>query len=406
MQEDQDTMPRTNRIKLTKRLIDTAELRAERYDIRDDEVRGLLLRVHPNGTRVFMLTYRTAGGAERRPAIGTYGSITLDQARGIAKDMLARVRAGEDPSQDRQDARQAPTVAELCDRYLDEHARPHKKPSSVEEDRRNIEKHVKPMLGSRKVASVTVADVQRLHRGMRDRPIAANRTLALLSKMFNLAEKWRLRPEHSNPCRHVEKYPEHQIHRPLTVLELARLAKVLREAETADPPEAAENPRAVAALRLLMFTGMRRNEALRLTWACVDLDAGVLRLADSKTGAKVVRLNGAAREVIAAQEPMVGNPYVFPSPVIPGAPLYDIKGVWRRIRELAGLGDVRLHDLRHNFAAAAAAGGLSLHQIGQLLGHRNPSTTARYSDLVDDAAARAAEQVGEALTRAMNGGGR
>jgi integrase len=297
-------------------------------------------------------------------------------------------------------------VAELCDRYLDEHARPHKKPSSVEEDRRNIEKHVKPMLGSRKVASVTVADVQRLHRGMRDRPIAANRTLALLSKMFNLAEKWRLRPEHSNPCRHVEKYPEHQIHRPLTVLELARLAKVLREAETAEPPEAAENPRAVAALRLLMFTGMRRNEALRLTWADVDLDAGVLRLADSKTGAKVVRLNGAAREVIAAQEPMVGNPYVFPSPVIPGAPLYDIKGVWRRIRELAGLGDVRLHDLRHNFAAAAAAGGLSLHQIGQLLGHRNPSTTARYSDLVDDAAARAAEQVGEALTRAMNGGGR
>jgi integrase len=153
-----------------------------------------------------------------------------------------------------------------------------------------------------------------------------------------------------------------------------------------------------------MFTGMRRNEAIRLRWSEVDLDAGVLRLPDSKTGAKVVRLNGAAREVIQDQEPMLGNPYVFPSPVIPGAPLYDIKGVWARVKIRAGLGDVRLHDLRHNFAAAAAAGGLSLFQIGQLLGHRNPRTTARYADLVDDAAARAAEQVGEALTRAMNGG--
>jgi integrase len=177
---------------------------------------------------------------------------------------------------------------------------------------------------------------------------------------------------------------------------------VLREAETGDPPEAAENPRAIAALRLLMFTGMRRNEAIRLRWSEVDLDAGILRLPDSKTGAKVVRLNGAAKEVIEAQEPMLGNPYVFPSPMIPGAPLYDVKGVWARIRKRAGLGDVRLHDLRHNFAAAAAAGGLSLFQIGQLLGHRNPRTTARYADLVDDAAARAAEQVGEALTRAMN----
>jgi len=228
--------------------------------------------------------------------------------------------------------------------------------------------------------------------------------------MFNLAEKWGIRPEHSNPCRHVEKYPERQVHRPLSEIEIARLSKVLRQAERDDTVEnpttgeresVAENPRAVAALRLLLFTGMRRNEALRLRWDDVDLEAGVLRLGDSKTGAKVIRLNSAAREVIAAQEPMLGNPYVFPSPLKPGAPLYDIKRVWNRIRERAGLGDVRLHDLRHNYAAAAAADGLSLHQIGQLLGHRNPRTTARYSDLTDDPARRAAEQVGQALAKAM-----
>ena len=406
-------MPRKNSVTLTKRLIDAAKPKAKRYDLRDSDVKGLLLRIHPSGSKVFMLYYRTRDGTERRPTIGACGTITLVQARKLAQDMLAQVRAGEDPSQSKKDARTAPTVNELCGRYLEEYAEVYKKPSSVAEDRRNINNHVIPELGTRKAASIMMTDVQRLHRGMRDKPIAANRVLALLSKMFNLAERWGLRPEHSNPCRHVEKYPERKVHRPLSELELVRLARVLRQAErgemvenpkTEERESVAENPRAVAALRLLLFTGMRRNEALRLRWDDVDLKAGVLRLGDSKTGAKVVRLNGPAQEIIETQECMLGNPYVFPSPVKPGAPIYDVKRVWDRIRNRAGLGDVRLHDLRHNFASAAAADGLSLHQIGQLLGHRNPRTTARYSDLTDDPARRAAEQVGQALSRAMAGG--
>ncbi len=397
-------------VKLTIKLIDAATPKDREYTLWDSKIPGLGCKVTPKGRKVFVLKYRTEKGTQRKPTIGTYGAITLEQARELAHGMLAKVRAGGDPSRSRKESRKAPTVAELCARYLEEYAEPYKKPSSVAEDRRNLDNHVKPALGGQKVADVALVDVQRLHRKMRDKPIAANRVLAVLSKMFNLAEKWGIRPEHSNPCRHVEKYPERQVHRPLSEIEIARLSKVLRQAERDDTVEnpttgeresVAENPRAVAALRLLLFTGMRRNEALRLRWDDVDLEAGVLRLGDSKTGAKVIRLNSAAREVIAAQEPMLGNPYVFPSPLKPGAPLYDIKRVWNRIRERAGLGDVRLHDLRHNYAAAAAADGLSLHQIGQLLGHRNPRTTARYSDLTDDPARRAAEQVGQALAKAM-----
>ena len=388
--------------KLTKKLIDSLSPKRRDYVLWDTEVRGLGCKVTPAGRKVFVLKYRTKQGTQRKPAIGTYGSITLKQARGLAEDMIAEVRGGGDPSLERKDARLAPTVAEVCERYLKEHARPLKKPSSVYIDELYIRLHIKPHLGNRKVASIAFKDVNALHRSLHETPYQANRVIALVSKILRLCEEWELRPQHTNPCGRVQRFPERSKHRPLRELEIARLAKILREAETGNPPEAAENPRAVAALRLLMFTGMRRNEALRLQWDEVDLDAGVLRLKDSKTGEKTIRLSGAAREVIAAQEPMLGNPYVFPSPVKPGAPLFDIKKIWSRIRKRAGLGDVRLHDLRHNFAAAAAADGLSLHQIGQLLGHRNPRTTARYADLVDEAAAHAAERVGQALSKAMN----
>jgi integrase len=350
--------------KLTKKLIDSAVPGCRDYIMWDSVVPGLGCKVTPAGRKVFVLKYRTKEGTQRKPTIGNYGSVTVERARELAKDMIGEVRGGGDPSLERQDARLAPTIAEVCERYLKEHARPLKKPSSVYVDELYIRLHIKPQLGNRKVASIAFKDINTLHRSLQETPYQANRVIALVSKILSLCEEWELRPQHSNPCGRVQRFPERTKHHPLRELEVARLSKVLREAETGDPPEAAENPRAIAALRLLMFTGMRRNEAIRLQWSEVDLDAGILRLPDSKTGAKVVRLNGAAREVIEAQEPMLGNPYVFPSPVIPGAPLYDVKGVWARIRKRAGLGDVRLHDLRHNFAAAAAAGGLSLFQIG------------------------------------------
>jgi integrase len=298
----------------------------------------------------------------------------------------------------------APTVEDLCKLYLKEHAIPHKKPSSVAKDRQNIKNHIIPRLGTRKVASISFADVERLHREMHRTPMAANRVLSLLSKMFNLAERWGLR-KGTNPTKHVRRYRERKVHRHLSEIEVARFAKILREAESSADPTVAVNPRAVAIIRLLMFTGCRRGEVLNLKWSEVDLDRNLIRLEDSKTGPKIVPLNSAAREVIAAQAGVPDNPYVFPG-TKPGRPLHDIKGPWDHIRQRAGLEGVRLHDLRHNFASFAAAGGLSLHMIGRLLGHRTPLTTARYADLADDPARRASEKVGGVLSTLLSGGER
>lgn len=381
-------------MKLTKSRIDAVVPQPKRFVVWDSAIPGFGLSVHPKGLKTFVLKYRTVDGTQRKPTIGTYGAITLEQARDIANDILAKVRAGEDPSRARKEARLAPTVADLVDRYWNEHALIYKKPSSIKADRVNIDKHVLPAFGTRKVASITFDDVSRLHKSMFETPGAANRTVALLSKMFNLAEKWQIRPPYSNPCRHVTKYKERRIHRDLNELELARLAKVLLESEPY------ESPHAIAAIRLLLFSGMRVGEVLSLRWAEVDLDRGALFLKDSKTGAKTVHLNSAARELLSSRERVLGNEYVFPGK-LPGKPIMDLNKPWRRIRRRAALPELRLHDLRHNFASAAAASGLSLTVIGKLLGHRSPLTTSRYADLADDPTRAASEMVGRRIAEAM-----
>ena len=390
-------------VKLTKRLIQSATSKPSRYDLCDSELRGLRLRVHPGGRKTFMVYYRIEDGTERRPKIGDFGELTVEQAREIARDHLSKVRAGEDPSKARKDARIAPTVADACERFLEEYSRRYNKPSSVRSNEQRIKLHIVPRLGNCKVANVTREDVLRLHGDMRKKPGAANRTVALISKMFTLCNEWGWHPG-PNPARGIKKYPEKKLHRDLSELELARLAKVLRDAESGSDPATSENPRAVEAIRLLMFTGCRRGEVLGLRWDEVDLKRRVLHLSDSKSGAKTIWLNSAAIEILSSQEPMVGNPYVFPSSRTPGKPLHDLNGPWYRMRKRAGLDGVRLHDLRHNLASWAAADGQSLVMIGRLLGHKVPATTARYADLADRPAQRAAEQVGQALSRAMAGG--
>lgn len=395
------------KLKLTKRAIDEAKPGERELLLWDTEVKGLGLKVLPSGSKTFVLFYRTADGTQRKPKVGEFGAITLDQAREIARDMLGAVRAGGDPSAARKGARLAPTVEDACKKFLEEHAAK-KKALTEAQYRQLIEKRVKPALGSRKIASISHEDVARLVYGVgKEHPIAANRLRAMLSKLFNLAEKWGWRPNGSNPCTHVERNSEQKRHRDLSEAELARLAKALIEAEAEPQPgqeDVSEDPRAIAAIRALLFTGCRRNEILRLQWSEVDLERGILRLGDSKTGAKIVHLNAAAREVIEAQGKVAGNAYVFASSTKAGRPLADVKDAWERIRTRAGLGGegaMRLHDLRHHFASTAAAQGMSLPLIGKLLGHKNPNTTARYAQLADDPARRAAEDVGRIIAGSL-----
>jgi integrase len=229
---------------------------------------------------------------------------------------------------------------------------------------------------------------------MRKKPGAANRVLALLSKMFNLAERWGLRPDGSNPCRHVERYRENQRERFLSPEELGRLGDVLRDVER----DAIEPPSVVAAIRLLILTGARRSEILRLRWEHVDLERGVLRLPESKTGERVLYLNPPAVEVLSRLEQR--GPWVLPT--ASGTGPVSLSNPWTRIRDRAGLANVRVHDLRHSFASVGAGAGLGLPIIGKLLGHTQAATTQRYAHLADDPMRQASEVIGQRIAAALD----
>ena len=327
--------------------------------------------------------------------IGRHGVIAPEKAREKAKKLLGQAGDGEDPAKDRKDARKAQAVVDLAEQYLSQHAEVKKRPRSIASDKTLLRLHVLPSLGRLKVADVTRADISNLHHAMKGRPGAANRTLALLSKMMNLAEKWGLRPDGSNPCRHVERYPERKMERFLSGEELGRLGAVLAEAART----ATELPSVIAAIRLLMFTGARLGEILNLEWKHVDFEQSCLRLTESKTGAKVIHLNAPALEILDGID-RNSSPWV-----IAGResikPLVNLRKPWHRIRAKAGLEGVRLHDLRHSFASIGAAGGLSLPMIGALLGHTQAATTLRYAHLAADPLKQATDMIGRRIAAAM-----
>jgi integrase len=383
--------------KLTKRIVEAAEVKTAEYMLWDGELPGFGVRVMPSGRRSYMVQYR-AGRRSRRMALGPHGVLTADQARSMAVQVLAEVRTGSDPAGVRKERREALTVAELAERFDKEHIAVHLKESTAKEYRRNLRRFILPVLGRHRVADVTRADVAKFHHDLRHIPYQANRNLEILSKMFNLAEMWGLRPDGSNPRRHIRKYPEQKRERFLSAGELRRLGDVLGEMEA----ERLELPPAIAAVRLLVLTGCRLNEIMKLRWEHVDLAESVLRLPDSKTGAKVVHLGQAAVDVLRQVERQPFNPFVIAG-TCAGKPLADLQPFWQRLRSRAGLKDVRLHDLRHTFASVAVASGQGLPMIGKLLGHSQVQTTARYAHLAGDPVRAAANDVSDAVAAGLLG---
>lgn len=390
-------------MKLTKRFADGAEYEGEklasgwsRCVYWDDEVAGFGLRVFPSGKKSFVLLYR-ARGRKRQVTLGVYGVLTVQKARKRARRMLVEVVDGSDPLEVRRKRRSAPTVAKLAERYMEEHARPKKRPLSVESDERLLRIHILPRLGRHRVADVDRAAVSELHHAMRETPTQANRALALLSKMFNLAEQWGYRPDHSNPTRHVDRFKERPKERFLSSAELARLGDALREAETAE----SEHPSALLAIRLLALTGARRNEILCLRWDEVDFERGLIDI-DSKTGRKRIPLPAPAFRLLAEADRVQDNPYVCFG-AHHGKRLVGLQRPWERIRKAAKLPGVRLHDLRHSHAATGAGLGLGLPILGKLLGHTQASTTQRYAHLADDPVRQAAERIAGEIGAALAG---
>lgn len=383
------------RVKITKRTVDGIDPPTSgEVNLWDSEVPGFSLRVRSSGSKVYVVEYRNRANRKRRVTLGVHGRLTVDQARDLAREIFAAVARGEDPAEERQESRSAPTLSDLAARYLEQHAAPKKKPSSAAADERVLRLYVLPNLGRRKVEEIRLKDMADLHNAMRAKPIQANRTIALLSKMFNLAERWGLRPYGSNPCRGIDRFREKRRERFLSAAEIARLGTVL---DAEEPTE----PFIVLAIRLLLLTGARRNEVLTLRWSDVDFERAALRLPDSKTGAKVIPLGPPVLALLAAAPRLEDNPYVIPGRRT-GGRLVGLHRPWVAIRERAGLGDLRLHDLRHSFASIGAAAGLGLPILGAILGHRHPATTARYAHFDDDPRRAAAVRISNEIASALN----
>lgn len=390
------------KIKLTKTVVDTAATKDRDYELRDTIVPGFLLKVTPAGGKIFMLQYMTNSGIRRKPAIGKFGELTVDQARNLARDWLAEVRQGRDPGAEKTAARAAPTMKEMCTKFIDEYSTLHNKPRTVEGNETNIKNHIVPRLGRLKVHEVTRANISELMTALADRPIIANRTLALLRKMFNLAELWGYRPDGSNPCRHVQKYTEKGSTRFITDEEMRKLYAYLDRADR----EGLEHPFILLAIRLQFEFAARKSEVLSLEWAWIDLEQRKVTWPDSKTGGMTKPLGAEAHRLLSEAPRFDESPFVCPSIFDPSVSMTDntYSQAWRRILQRAGVPHVGTHGIRHRAATDIANSGAPIKVGMALTAHKTVTQFMRYVHTEDDPVRSAADAVA-ANRRTVTGSG-
>ncbi len=363
------------RTKITKRSAESAKAETGTAFLWDREVRGFGLKTTPTGHKVYLLQYRHRGRV-RRYTIGAHGSPwTPESARQEALRLLVEVASGSDPAERKARRSGGATVAELCARYMTDHAKRYNAETTVRRVTYLVEKQIKPALGTRKVEDVTRADVIRFHEQRKGTPRQANIALTILSKMFNLAEVWGLRPEHSNPVRLVRRFAENKRERFLSEDELGRLGFALTAAEQRH----ATRPVSLLAIRLLALSGCRLGEVLALKWEHVDPVVGALRLPSAKAGARAHPVGTEVLKLLESISSTKGSPWVF-NGQRHGDHISEsvVEKAWARLRKAAKLGDCRIHDLRHTVGTYSGQTGANAFLVRDKLGHKTLAMTGRY----------------------------
>lgn len=358
----------------------------------DSELAGLGVRVYPSGSRHYVVKARAQGKSAVRLTVGHQGVVTAEEARRRAALMISRIKAGEDPAPESSKRADSSTVGELAARWLEQHVETHCRPKTVEMYWLIVEKHLLPVFGKTPALCVTHGMVVEFHHALRGTPTMANHSVRVLSRIWNAAEIRGDLPERTNPCREVTGYRENRRERFLGEAEFKRLGEALADWKNIG----GVSIYSVSAIRLLLLTGCRKNEILRLKWSRVDFGAGELKLEKTKTGRRTVVLSPEAIEVLKGIPRIKGNPYVIPGQV-EGKHLFNLTAPWKAVCRMAELEDMRIHDIRHSFASRALALGESLPAIGKLLGHSRVETTARYAHLGRDTVRAAAVRISESI---------
>ena len=379
------------KIKLTKSAVDAAQPQAQAIELRDTLVPGFLCKITPAGRKVFMLQYRTNAGERRKPALGLFGELTVEQARSLAQEWLAQVRRGGDPAADKAEARQAPTVEELCKKFMEDYSKKRNKPSTRVGYQGVIDRCIIPLLGRKKVRDVKRPDVAGLMERLSYKQTEANKAFSILRKMFNMAEVWGYRSDGTNPCRHVPMFPAGKSTHLISDDDMGKLFRQLDKIEA----EGLENYVIPLAIRLQFEFAARRSEIVTLEWEWVDLENRRVVWPDSKTGGMSKPMSEEAYRLLSTAPRQEGNPYVLPSPRHPAQHLTtgEYYGGWCRVLKAAGATHVGTHGIRHRSATDIANSGIPVKVGMALTAHKTVVMFMRYVHTEDDPVREAAELV-------------
>jgi integrase len=399
--------------KITKRVVDAAEVRESDYVIWDDELPGFGLRVFASGRRSYVIQYR-AGGRSRRYTIGLHGVWTPETARQEAKVQFGRVAKGDNPAEERHLDHKAITVRELCTLYiadleagliLGKGGRP-KKPTTIATDKGRIRRHIIPLIGTRRVKDLIKADINKVLKDimagktrasvktdkLRGKAIVrggagtATRTVGLLGGILTYAVEAGI-IEH-NPAHGLRKPKDCVRDRRLTEVEYRVLGRMLRKAA-----EEEKYVMTTEIIRQIALTGSRRTETIKLKWAEADTDSSCLRLADSKEGASIRPIGLHVVEYLEERRRHATGTYVFPGPRSEDGPFGGFANHWEQIFADSPLADVTPHVLRHSFASIANDLGFTEVTIAALIGHSKGSVTSKYIHTLDTALIMAADTI-------------
>jgi integrase len=383
--------------RISKRTINALIASGSRRPIRDDEVRGFCARLNADGSVSYFVEYRAGRGRVfpvRRIVVGKHGQLTPDQARSLAKNMLARVLAGDDPAAERANRRKEWTVTDLLRHALATHWRVKAKPSTIKNFASTIEHALIPEFGSRRLSELTRSQIRGWHARQTHRTRQANLDLAILRKALNLAVGDELIKE--NPASGIQTHPERRRDRIPSDVELAAILDAL--------DVAAIRPQAVLLFRLLLFTGARTSEWRAAEWSWIDADGRTLRLPDAKAGARPVALSSVVQALLAAA-PRTSRFIVPDGTGEAPLPPSTVSHAWETVRKAAGVEDLRVHDLRHAFATRGAGLGASAVVLRDALGHKTLQMTSRYISRQNDPVRELAERIGAQIHGIRSEGG-